>query len=147
MSFESDQPEARRSLPLAPMLDILFLLLVFFVTTSTFQAEERQMDVMLPTAETAPRADASPTQIVINVLDDGSIQVGPSTYTIDALGRLLGQLVDDFPNEQVVIRGDQDVKYQRIIRVMDTARAAGIRSIYFATVKSASQVTGEPVGG
>lgn len=143
MSFARPrQPTRRAAVPLAPMLDVLFLLLIFFVTTSSFRAEEQQIDVQLPSAEAAETAEPRSTEVVVNVKNDGTIMVGNEAYEPDALRSMLSELVEAFPEERVIIRGDKNVKYERIVDVMDTARAAGVRNIYFATVKSSEEVAG-----
>ena len=145
MSFAQPTHQQRRAaVPLAPMLDILFLLLIFFVTTSSFRAQERQIDVNLPAAQASAPAEARRTEVVVNVQADGTILVGSQPYQPRELYEMLNALVADYPNEHVIIRGDQDVRYERIVTVMDTARAAGVRNIYFATVKPAQDVEGGP---
>jgi biopolymer transport protein ExbD len=135
MSFaEPRQPTRRSSVPLAPMLDILFLLLIFFVTTSTFRAEERLIDVNLPIAQTAAAMEPLKTEVLVNVRDDATLVVGGRTVSIDELRMILGELTRDFPNERVIIVGDKLVNYGRIVEVMDAARAAKVREIHFATV-------------
>ncbi|MDH3583435.1 MAG: biopolymer transporter ExbD [Phycisphaerae bacterium] len=136
MSFAQPKRELRRaSVPLAPMLDIMFLLLIFFVTTSSFRAEERLTEVPVPEAESGKPATATRTQLIVNVRSDGSILVGPVQYSMPQLDRLLRQLVRDFPDERVIIRGDRRSSYESIMQVMDTAALAGIKKIFFATVK------------
>ena len=142
MSFAEPEQPPRRAVPLAPMLDVLFLLLIFFVTTSSFRAQEQQLDVNLPAAQAADDAEPQRTEVVINVKKDGSILLDPSEQTIDQLRQTLRQLVEDFPNERVIIRGDKKVTYDRIVQVMDTARAAGVKHVYFATVRKGEQIEG-----
>ena len=143
MSFGAAQQNRRPVVPLAAMLDILFLLLIFFVTTGSFRAEEQQIDVELPTAQAAAPIKPERTELVINVRQDGTIVVGEAALNANALGVLLERLVSEFPDERVIIRGDREVSYHRIITVMDVARAAGVRNIYFATVKPAAELREE----
>ncbi len=143
MSFAEQPRQAGRArFSLAPMLDILFLLLVFFVTTSTFQKAERQVDVELPKAESSETPEASQEPLVINVKADGGIVMAGQEYNLSGFREALGALLKEFPQERVVIRGDQKASHGRVISVMDAARAEGVRKIYFATVKSASELAG-----
>lgn len=142
MSFTTPTRAQRRSAPLAPIIDILFLLLIFFVTTSNFRAQEQQISVALPAAGSAEAAEASENELVVNVEADGTILIGPSEYTPQELRQTLRELVRDYPNERVVIRGDKDAAHGHIVRVMDTVRAAGVRNIIIAAVKRASEVEG-----
>lgn len=143
MSFGAAQQNRRPAVPLAAMLDILFLLLIFFVTTGSFRAEEQQIDVELPAAQAAGTIKPGRTELVINVRQDGAIVVGEAAFDAGVLGAMLEQLVRDFPDERVIIRGDREVSYHRIITVMDVARSAGVRNIYFATVKPAAELKEE----
>jgi len=141
MSFAKPSiPTRRAAVPLAPMIDILFLLLIFFVTTSTFRAAEQQVDVKLPVAQTGQTTEPTRTEVVINIRNDGEIVVGGRVYTLNELHGMLGELVRQYPDERVIIRGDKQVVYERIIGVMDAARAVGVRGIYFATVRKADEI-------
>lgn len=139
MSFAAPTRATRRhGVPLAPMLDVLFLLLIFFATSSTFHAAEQQIDVNLPVAESAKAVDPVRTEVLINVRLDGAIVMGGREVTADEVGDILGQLVADFPNERVIVRGDREVPFGKVMAVMDTARAVGIRQVFFATIRPAA---------
>ncbi|MBI1368014.1 MAG: hypothetical protein GC162_05105 [Planctomycetes bacterium] len=141
MSFAQPVEQRRRaSVPLAPMLDIMFLLLIFFVTTSSFRAEEQQIDVKLPTAQASSPTQPRRTEVIVNVKSDGTIVVGNQSYNPPALFEMMRSLTTDYPDEHVIIRGDKDTRYETIVSVMDVARSAGVKSIYFATVKEGRQV-------
>ena len=134
MSFaEPKQPHRRGGLPMAPMLDVIFLLLIFFVVTSSLHDDERRFDVELPSAEASEASDGRASQITINVREDGALMLGPREYEAAELGEVLRELVADYPDERVIIRGDRASRYERIVLVMDIARDAGVRHLYFAT--------------
>lgn len=138
MSFAApNRASMRKAVPMAPMLDVLFLLLIFFATSSTFRAAEQQIDVNLPLAQAAESFDPVRTEVLVNVRPDGALVVSGRQVTVARLRQLLAQLVADFPNERVIIRGDREVPYGRVVEVMDTARAVGIRQVHFATVRPA----------
>ena len=140
MSFATqrrDRPAP--GLAMAPMVDLLFLLLIFFLTSSVFREEEGQIDVSLPSTRQAAAA-ASPTQITITVAGDGTISLGSTTHTLESLQATLTQLARDSADEPVVIRGDQQSNLGLIVKILDAAYAANLRSVYLATVKPASEV-------
>ena len=139
MSFTQPQQPARRSVPLASLLDVMFLLLIFFVTTSNFREVEQQLDVNLPAAQAAQTAQPHSTEVVINVKADGSMTVANSVLDEKELYSLLRELVVQFPNEKVIIRGDKDVPYQHIVTAMDTASLAGIKDIRLSAVRAPSE--------
>lgn len=141
MSFAQPiQFQRRAGLPLAPMIDILFLLLIFFATTSSFQAEERDVPVDLPAAESSESPSTVATQIIVNVKADGTLLIGNEAYNLDALRELLTKVIADYPDERVVIRGDKTADWGDVLAVMDTARAVGVKNVSAATVKKASEI-------
>lgn len=141
MSFAEQPVRGRHAgVPLAPMLDVLFLLLIFFVTTSSFRAEEQAVEVGLPTAETGASLEPLSTEVVVNITPDGRIVVANQEMAVEKLKAMLGQLVREFPDERVILRGDKQSTYERVIEVIDAARSAGVRHIHFATIKQASEV-------
>lgn len=139
MSFTQPTQPARRAVPLASLLDVMFLLLIFFVTTSNFREVEQQLDVNLPAAQAAQTAQPHSTEVVINVKADGSMTVANSVLDEKELYSLLRELVVQFPNEKVIIRGDKDVPYQHIVTAMDTASLAGIKDIRLSAVRAPSE--------
>ncbi|MBI1373574.1 MAG: hypothetical protein GC159_12670 [Phycisphaera sp.] len=141
MSFtQPRQPQRKTSVPLAPMLDVLFLLLIFFVTTSSFRDEEQQVDIQLPSTQSGAPAEARRYEVIVNILQDGSMTIANVPVKRADLFGKLKVLSKDWPGMHVIIRGDKDVKFDSIIAAMDTARAAGVKHIFFATVKQAQDV-------
>ena len=140
MSFTAPtRPRSLPVLPLAAMIDVLFLLLIFFMTTSIFREQERMIDVSLPATESAlPQAPQSP--IVITVTRDGTIYLGDRPYDLDELRTTLDKLGRDFPDETVEIRGDGGSPLRRTIQVMDAAYAAGLHNVFLATIKRAAEI-------
>jgi biopolymer transport protein ExbD len=126
-------------LPLAGMIDIIFLLLVFFMTVSAFRDEERQIDVSLPATQTSQPARAG-SQIIITIKDSGALFIGDREYTFETLRQTLSRLAQQFPNEPVVIRGDKDSSLGLAVRVMDAVYASGLKNVYIATIKPTSEL-------
>jgi biopolymer transport protein ExbD len=141
MSFaQANSRTARAALPLAPMLDVMFILLIFFVTTWNLRQEEQHIQVALATARTGTTAPARRTELIVNVKADGAILVGSIVHSPSQLASMLRDLVRDYPEERVVIRGDKQVPYERIVAVIDLARAAGVAHVTLATVKDAQEI-------
>lgn len=137
MSFATPPATMRRAtVPLAPLLDVLFLLLIFFATTSSYRAFEQQISVNLPLSQTAGADEPAPNEVLVNIQPTGALVVNGKTVSLVELKNLLGELARDYPNDRLIIRGDKSVEYGRVIAVMDVARAAGMNRISFATVRS-----------
>lgn len=125
--------------PLASMVDILFLLLLFFLTTSIYREQEAAIDVSLPGAQQG-QAQRSPNQIVISIQSDGTVFLGQREHSLDSLRSTLIDLARISPDESVVIRGDQNSRLGLIVKIMDIANAAKLRNVFIATTKPASEV-------
>jgi biopolymer transport protein ExbD len=132
MKFARRQLEPA-SMQLAPMIDIVFLLLIFFIVTWQFSRSETELDVSVPTAEEGAELDRPKGEIIINVLEDRTIRVEGSTVDLAQLHTKLAAIARQFENQPVRIRGDGKVDYQRIVEVIDTCQKAGIWNISFAT--------------
>jgi biopolymer transport protein ExbD len=132
MKFTSRQPEPA-GMQLAPMIDIVFLLLIFFIVTWQFSRSETELSVSVPTAEEGADPERQKGEIIINVLGDNSIRVEGTTVDLDQLQNRLAAIVRQNENQPVRIRGDGKVAYQRIVEVIDTCQKAGIWNISFAT--------------
>ena len=118
---------------LAPMIDIVFLLLIFFIVTWQFTRSETELSVSVPTAQEGADPQRQMGEIIINILADSSIRIDGTTVNLPALLEKLKPIASAFENQPVRIRGDGTVEYQRIVEVIDTCQKAGIWNISFAT--------------
>jgi biopolymer transport protein ExbD len=140
MSFATTTRERSAPvLPLAGMVDVLFLLLIFFMTASVFRDSELSMDVNLPTSETAQSAVGPAQQIVITVGSDNTVYLGERAVPMDRLLGVLLQLVEVAPNDSVVVRADQDSNTGVAVRVMDLAQQAGLTQVSISTIRPAEE--------
>ena len=133
MNFKKRAKSQEPSFQLAPMIDIVFLLLCFFVTTQIFAQWETEIEVKLPTARTGKIPRRLPGEIIINVLDTGDFVVNRRTLDPEGLHRLLEDIVRLFPGQPVLIRADRRTAYEHVVRVLDMCREADIWNISFAT--------------
>lgn len=132
MKFVNRQPPPI-AMQLAPMIDILLLLLSFFIISWQFSRSETELSVSVPTAEEGAEPERQRGEIIINVLADGILRVEGVTVDLPQLHDKLAAIAQQFENQPVRIRGDGNVAYQRIVEVIDTCQKAGIWNISFAT--------------
>jgi biopolymer transport protein ExbD len=132
MKFSNREPEPA-SMQLAPMIDIVFLLLIFFIVSWQYTRSETELLVQVPTAEEGAQKDRVRGEIIINVMADGTLKVEGSEVDLTQLREKLGKVAKAHKNQPVRIRGDSTVSYQRIVEVIDTCQKAGIWNISFAT--------------
>ncbi len=118
---------------IAPMLDVVFQLLAFFLLTSVYSAWENEISIALPTAQTATTPQRLPGEIIINIVNNGTVIVNGRTLDDPAIASLLKRLASLFPGQPVIIRADKATAYEHVIHVLDLCRKADIWNISFAT--------------
>jgi biopolymer transport protein ExbD len=133
MNFRGKVAAALPGFQIAPMIDVIFLLLCFFVASQVFSQWEMELDVTLPTAEAGAVPDRLPGEIIINIRANGEVVVNRQLLDRAALAQLLERLVALFPGQPVLIRADRATPYEHLIRVLDQCRQADIWNISFAT--------------
>jgi biopolymer transport protein ExbD len=117
---------------IAPMVDIMLFLLCFFVTSQMYMRWEAEMDITLPTAQTARIEARLPGELILNVMNDGVVVVNGRHLNEGELGTLLQRLVKLFPGQPVVLRADRRTAYEHVIRVLDLCRRSDIWNVSFA---------------
>lgn len=132
MNFTRRQSAPPLTFQIAPMLDVVFLLLCFFVTTQIFSQWETEVDITLPTAQTGDMPQRLPGEVIINIHEDGRMVVSGTTLDEGRLRSMLERLVTLFPGQPVLLRADKQTPYDYIIRVLDICREQDIWNISFA---------------
>lgn len=120
---------------IAPMVDILLVLLVFFIVTWNFALSENELDVKIPSAKKAKEPQPYVGQVVVNVRKDGGIVFNRKQISPQELRTKLDQLAKLYPDQAVILRGDQKADYKSIVDVLDICRMANIWNVAFATAK------------
>ena len=133
MKFKRKNGSKAPGLALTSMLDVIFLLLCFFVTISVFSQWESEITIRLPSASTAEEPDRLPGEIVVSLAKDGKVTVNGKTLGLDDLRDRLAKVAKFYPDQAVIIRADKDVRYELLVGVIDTCRAANVWNFSFAT--------------
>jgi biopolymer transport protein ExbD len=115
------------------LIDVVFLLLCFFITTSVFSQWEYEVDIVLPTAQSGKMPDRLPGEVIINLSREGRIVLNQRELTPLQLKERLTRLSDYFPGQPVVLRADRQTAYENVLGVIDLCRQADIWNISFAT--------------
>ena len=130
----SPEPRSRPArLAMTSMLDVIFLLLCFFVTSSVFSQWESEISIRLPGAKSAEDPDRLPGEIIANVASDGSVKVNGIAVTLDDLASRLEKIARYYPGQAVIIRADKTVSYENLMKVIDACRGAGVWNFSLAT--------------
>ncbi|MEO0414865.1 MAG: biopolymer transporter ExbD [Verrucomicrobiota bacterium] len=137
MKFRDTNAQQGAELELAPMIDVVFLLLIFFIVTWQFARFERDMDISVPAAESFEdeKERTSAGEVVVNVRNDGSVVLNGNEVTLDALFERLERISAQYPDQAVILRGDSGADFQYVVNVLDKLKAAGIWNVAFATKK------------
>ena len=126
----------RTRIGLAPLIDVVFLLLIFFLLTSTFVTPQG-LDVILPRSATA--APSEPASLIVVLEPDGSIIVDGRTTTVRELPNTLRQALARDPERRVSVRADADARVQALVAVVDGLRAAGVHELDIMSDPSMNQ--------
>ncbi len=122
------------SIELTPMIDMVFLLLIFFLIATTFHQSEREMKIALPDATSGGPISAALKEIIVNVDAEGAVIVAGRTLGLDELRTLISGRVAINPEQKVSVRGDRAAAYAHIVNVLDICKASGIAEPYIDTV-------------
>jgi biopolymer transport protein ExbD len=122
---------------IAPMVDVVFVLMLFFMASAGSQIVEKELNVNLPAGQGTTRADVTP--IIIDIYPDGQVAMNNTTYgqptdrTLTALREKLKDSIETFgDNDPVIIRPNSDAKHERIVDVLNAAAAAGVKNLTFS---------------
>jgi biopolymer transport protein ExbD len=122
-------------LDLTPMLDVVFIMLIFFIVTTSF-VKESGIAVSTPEAETAQRQESA--NILIAITEAGDIWIDRRPIDIRALRVQVARLHAENPQGTVVVQSDERAATGLLVQVMDQIRLAGIEKIAVAANKPAS---------
>ncbi len=117
---------------MSPLIDIVFILLIFFVVTTVF-VDDPGVEINRPKARSADEIQKN--SIFIAVTKNGDIFYGGRSIGVAGVRPLVASLLSSDPELPVVIQGDVDASHGVVMKVTDAAQLAGARSVYSATAK------------
>ena len=127
----ADQTE-EVAINLTPMIDIVFLLIIFFLVGARFTEEEKQYDIQLPSSQDVTPLTGTPDALVINVRRGGTILLGSLVVTLEELESELRDAKENFEGQAVVVRGEGQGLYQPIVNVLGICHRTQITKISLA---------------
>lgn len=126
------RPRLKVEIPLTPLIDIVFLLLIYFLLTTNFMVDEG-IKIKLPQAKaSAPQTEK---EITVYVDRQGRAFLGTEEVSLAMLFDRLKEMIGGKKNKLVVIRADRAVILNKAVKVMDVAKAAGAGRLCLATEK------------
>ena len=132
--IRSGEANSSISIELTPIIDMVFLLLIFFLVATTFHQTEREMQIVLPESRWAGPVSTVLREIIINVDAEGQIIVSGRLMDAEQLRSLVTATVEANPEQKVTVRGDRHTAYANIVRVLDICKGAGVQEPYLDTV-------------
>lgn len=119
------------SLEMTPLIDCVFILLIFFLLTSSF-IEELGFKINLPEAASSSMIDDEKVNIFVD--HDERIYINDKEVSLAELSKILGDTILQDPEKLIDIKSDEDVRLKIITEVMDTAKGCGVRRLSIATI-------------
>ncbi len=126
------QEEEEPGIDLTPLMDIVFIMLIFFIVTTSF-VKESGVEVNRPTANTAERKERG--NILIAITADGEVWIDKRRVDVRAVRANVERFKAENPEAAVVIQADRDSKNGLLVEVMDQVRLAGVSNISIAATK------------
>lgn len=123
---------------IVPLVDIMLVLLVILMATSTDiiqagLAEGTSFQVNLPTGSKSDQVQQLRDELLIAVLEDGSIVLGDTEVSVDELRERLGEAAEKDASRLVLVQADERAFHRRVVEVMEAAREAGLQNLAIAT--------------
>jgi biopolymer transport protein ExbD len=135
MNFKKNISSAQGGFPLAPMIDIMFLLLIFFMVATIYAQFETKLGITVPTASSGASGARERGEIIINLDAEGRIFINDAEMNTSRLEGLLGQVAQEFRDQPVIIRADAQTRHEKVVSVLDICRKVDIWNVAFATLE------------
>lgn len=117
-------------LQMAPMIDMVFLLVIFFMTAS-HMSSMRSLPINMPNASKGTVPKDRPDRWVVNILADGTIYSGQTPISVDELHKAVAARTKIDPNVKVYLRADKETPHRQVKKVMAAMASAGVGDFIF----------------
>ncbi len=140
--FRERRPRNQVDLNVTSLVDVLFLLLIFFTLTSTFK-RAGELELKLPKSTTAGPggAEGGPKMVQLVLTEHGTLLLNGASTTFEQLPAKLRDVHERKPDSQVMIEAEEKVEHGRIVRLLDAVRGAGFTGVGIG-VRAAGQASG-----
>ena len=127
---QAESDEVMHAINMTPLVDVMLVLLIIFIIT--LPVMKHAVNIDLPRATNQPE-DTKPQTVRLSVASDGSYYWNENKVTDEAMAAMLKEEGAKDPQPELHIRGDKDVRYERVAQAMAAAQQAGVRKIGFVT--------------
>ncbi len=123
--------EEEAKFQMTPMIDMVFLLLVFFMCTSTLSQKQRAVKLEIPIASKGVVPKDRPDRWIVNILADGTLLSGAAEVTLEQLKAMVAERLKTDPGLKIYLRADAKAKHKEVKKVMNAIAAAGVDDFIF----------------
>lgn len=131
----SEYVKQRPVVQMTSMIDMMFIVLLFFMALFVYFRFETELDISVPKAKSSVDASHSSGEVVINITREGGIFVNDKKISLDGLTSLLKRTAEWYPEQAVIVRADEKTYHAYVVRVLDACARAKVWNISFATSK------------
>lgn len=131
--------EENYEIPMTSLIDIVFLLLIFFLVATNFTRRETDHSVTLPNSEAGVKASQVPDRLVVNIREEGTLVVNGSVTALDGLRTMARDFAAAHPGRPAVIRADARVAYRSVMEVFGVCRGGGIQNVDLPVLEPAEK--------
>jgi biopolymer transport protein ExbD len=133
MNFKKSIGNEQAGFQLAPMVDIMFLLLIFFMVSSIYYQLEKNLEVKVPKAESGVSSERSVGEMIINIDQKGAYYINNIKQSLEGVEELLRDVVKEHKVQPVIIRCDKNAPHKYFVKVFDVCQKLEIEDIRIAT--------------
>ena len=133
MKFQSQFGSERTGIQLAPMIDVVFLLLIFFIVLWNYARFETEIDISVPAASAGENPERTIGEIVVNVKKEGQIIIEGVEKSEEETLEMFNNIVAAYPDQALILRGDKEASFDHIVKILNLCKKANIWNISFAT--------------
>lgn len=134
MNFRKRIQNSQAGFQMAPMVDMMFILLINFMAMTIYAQWENKVGIKVPTAESGVSGVRERGELIINVDAEGAIFINSQPMTAERLSLVLHQIADEFKSQPVIIRADRKTHHEHVIAILDLCRKADIWNVAFSTL-------------
>ncbi len=133
MNFRKTRRSHAAVLQMTSLMDVVFLLLCFFMTANEFARWETEVGITLPTAQSATIPGRMPGEIILNLNAKGDVTINGVKLTLEEVTERMKRIAENFPGQPVVIRADKASSYETLMSLIDACRTANVWNFSLAT--------------
>lgn len=119
------------SITIVSLIDILAILLIFFIVTTTFRQKLSQLQINLPESSSATPAATTADQknIILQIQSANHITLDNQPILLEDLADEIGEVQETYPNCKIIMQADKEAPFGTVVKVLDALQAAGIKNI------------------